>query len=389
MRPTRTRARSSERRLAASQSHNASNTGSTLLGSSSRTAVPVPEVAVRRRGRARFFVADKPDAVVLDFFAGSGTTAHAVMRLNKQDGGRRQSIMVTNNEVSAEEAAGLRAEGPSARRPRVGGARHLRAHHEAAHRPPRSPARRRTASRSRATTSSPTSSRWPTGFEENVEFFDLTYEDPERVRLGLGFEAIAPLLWLRAGQRGRADRRASRQRSHVADTYAVLSTSTAAADFVAAVRERRRLRIAYIVTDDETQFQVVAAQLPARVEPVRLYEAYLDNFEITAGGARRAVHAQGLPGRSRRASPRTASMTREDDYRRKDRRIAFALSAITGAGKTVMASAVFEALFDGSEEFEVEADPGAVVLWVTDDPNLNEQTRYRIMEASDRLDARG
>ncbi len=33
------------------------------------------------------------------------------MRLNKQDGGRRQSIMVTNNEVSAEEAAELRKQG--------------------------------------------------------------------------------------------------------------------------------------------------------------------------------------------------------------------------------------------------------------------------------------
>lgn len=74
-----------------------------------------------------------------------------------------------------------------------------------------------------------------------------------------------------------------------------------------------------------------------------------------------------------------------DDYRGRDRRVAFALSAITGAGKTVMASAVFEALFDGSEEFEFDGDPTAVVLWVTDDPNLNEQTRFRIMEASDRL----
>lgn len=77
----------------------------------------------------------------------------------------------------------------------------------------------------------------------------------------------------------------------------------------------------------------------------------------------------------------------KDDYRRKNRKIAFALSAITGAGKTVMASAVFEALFEGSEEFDTEGDPSAVVLWVTDDPNLNEQTRYRIMEASDRLDS--
>lgn len=50
-----------------------------------------------------------------------------------------------------------------------------------------------------------------------------------------------------------------------------------------------------------------------------------------------------------------------------------------------MASAVFEALFDGSQEYEFDGDPTAVVLWVTDDPNLNEQTRFRIIEASDRL----
>ena len=38
--------------------------------------------------------------IVLDFFAGSGTTAHAVMELNRQDGGNRQCILVTNNEIT-------------------------------------------------------------------------------------------------------------------------------------------------------------------------------------------------------------------------------------------------------------------------------------------------
>ena len=40
----------------------------------------------------------KPDGVVLDFFAGSGTTAHAVLEMNKQDDGQRQFILCTNNE---------------------------------------------------------------------------------------------------------------------------------------------------------------------------------------------------------------------------------------------------------------------------------------------------
>ena len=66
-------------------------------------------------------------------------------------------------------------------------------------------------------------------------------------------------------------------------------------------------------------------------------------------------------------------------------RNAFSLTAPTGAGKTVMAAAVFEALFHGDDIYEFNPDPGAVVLWFSDDPSLNEQTRFRLMEASDRL----
>jgi len=66
-------------------------------------------------------------------------------------------------------------------------------------------------------------------------------------------------------------------------------------------------------------------------------------------------------------------------------RHAFSLTAATGAGKTVMAAAVFEALFHGDDGFNFNRDPGAVVIWFSDDPSLNEQTRFRLMESSDRL----
>lgn len=61
------------------------------------------------------------------------------------------------------------------------------------------------------------------------------------------------------------------------------------------------------------------------------------------------------------------------------------LSATTGAGKTVMAAAVIEALFWGSEKFDVQPDPGAVVIWFSDDPNLNEQTKDRLRQASEKF----
>lgn len=74
-----------------------------------------------------------------------------------------------------------------------------------------------------------------------------------------------------------------------------------------------------------------------------------------------------------------------DDWHRRKLPVAFSLTATTGAGKTVMAAAVIEALFDGDPEHDFDADSGAVVLWFTDDPSLNEQTRFRLLEASDRI----
>lgn len=59
----------------------------------------------------RFFVANKPNALIVDFFAGSGTTLHAVNLLNAEDGGNRRCIMVTNNEVSEAEERNLKAQG--------------------------------------------------------------------------------------------------------------------------------------------------------------------------------------------------------------------------------------------------------------------------------------
>ena len=74
-----------------------------------------------------------------------------------------------------------------------------------------------------------------------------------------------------------------------------------------------------------------------------------------------------------------------DDWHRRESPVAFSLTATTGAGKTVMAAAVIEALFDGNTDYDFDPDPGAVVLWFTDDPSLNEQTRFRLLDAADRI----
>jgi type III restriction enzyme len=63
----------------------------------------------------------------------------------------------------------------------------------------------------------------------------------------------------------------------------------------------------------------------------------------------------------------------------------FSLTATTGAGKTVMAAAAIEALFWGNDAFNFDPDPGAVVLWFSDDPNLNKQTFNRLRQASEKF----
>jgi type III restriction enzyme len=65
---------------------------------------------------------------------------------------------------------------------------------------------------------------------------------------------------------------------------------------------------------------------------------------------------------------------------------AFALSAITGAGKTVIATAVIEAVMHGSSDLDCDPDSEATFLWVTDDPALNRQTRNKMLAASELLD---
>ena len=89
------RGRRDTRRIAPSQwkvsSHNASEHGTALLSTLlPGRAFPFPKSLYAVEDALRFFVKDKPDAMILDFFSGSGTTAHAVMRLNKQDKGVRQ-----------------------------------------------------------------------------------------------------------------------------------------------------------------------------------------------------------------------------------------------------------------------------------------------------------
>lgn len=59
----------------------------------------------------KLFLTNKKNATIIDFFAGSGTTMHAVFLMNAEDNGNRKCILVTNNEVSIEEEKRFESQG--------------------------------------------------------------------------------------------------------------------------------------------------------------------------------------------------------------------------------------------------------------------------------------
>ena len=275
----------------ANKAHDAGQYGTSLIGQligpTRRFSFPKSLYAVE--DSLRFFVSDNPDALVLDFFAGSGTTAHAVMRLNHQDGGRRKCICITNNEVSEEEAKEMTK-------------RNLR--HGDAEWESQGICQLITVPRITAAITGldpdgkPIAGEYKVkdvdivdefpmaeGFEENAVFFDLTYQNPDAVELGAAFKEVAPLLWLRAGARGSMIDHEEPGYA-IADSYAVLFDYSYVREFVPAVLSMPNISCAFIVTDDSSRFASVKAELGG-MECVRLYESYLRSFRIAAEDAAR------------------------------------------------------------------------------------------------------
>lgn len=80
--------------------YDASSHGTVLLDKilDRRKAFDYPKSLYAVLDALSVLVANKKEAIILDFFAGSGTTGHAVLELNKRDGGQRQFILCTDNQ---------------------------------------------------------------------------------------------------------------------------------------------------------------------------------------------------------------------------------------------------------------------------------------------------
>lgn len=267
------------------RSHDASTGGAGLLNKFlPGQKFPFPKSLYAVEDCLRFFTADKPDALIVDFFCGSGTTAHAVMRLNRQLGGHRRTILVTNNEVSAEEQAHLRSQGLQPGD--TGWEEHGIFEHI-------------TKPRVTAAITGMTPKGEPIegeykfvdefsiqdGFEENVRFFNLTYLDPETVEAKQAFGQVAHLLWLIGGAEGPVIEKESRSGWALPDgaTYGVLFRNKGRAAFAEALKARTEAgeppRHLFVVSDSTDEFHRSLEEVGADpAHTTRLYRHYLKNF---------------------------------------------------------------------------------------------------------------
>lgn len=264
--------------------HDSTQYGSRLLGNifgDRRFTFPKSLYAVR--DCLYFFTANNPNALIVDFFAGSGTTLHAVNLLNAEDGGNRRCILVTNNEVSDDEAKTLKKQGyqPGDEEwEKLGIARYVTW--------PRTVC----SITGQDVNGNPLKGEYLgseismcDGFAANVEYFKLGFLDKSSVALGQQFREILPMLWLKAGAVGKrpvlADGELPDMLIPESSNFAVLIDERYFGAFLAEIEARPDIEYVYLVTNSEDAYREMGSRIRTR-NVTQLYRDYIDNFVINS-----------------------------------------------------------------------------------------------------------
>ena len=298
--------------------HNSTDYGASIL----RKVIPghdfqYPKSLYAVRDTLSFFIKDKKDALIIDFFAGSGTTLHAVNLLNAEDDGKRRCICITNNELSDSEEKKLIKEGlrPSdSEWEKKGIAYHItwprtkctiegvdvkgntlkgnygcdiEAYQEYegdVTDPNTSKTVRRKLYKKSKKKAYPKLAeiKMSDGFKANAIFCELTYESAWPIRLDNAFDAIAPILWMQAGCKGPIIRRIGKSYL-TTDHYGVLFNYNQASKFCEKVKNTPSIKTVFVVTDDQRRYSNICRRIPEN-DVHRLYETYLRTFEIGGEG---------------------------------------------------------------------------------------------------------
>ena len=268
-------------------SHSASEHGSTFIKNilvARKFAYPKSVYAVH--DSIRFVTKDKLNALIVDFFAGSGTTLHAVNLLNAEDGGHRRCIMVTNNEVSADEAKMLKDKGyqpGDAEWEKLGIAHYVTW--------PRTVC----SIKGQDVNGNPLKGDYlgseppmhmADGFKANAVFFKLGFLDPTAVSLGMRISEMLPTLWLKTGAKGKCPELTGEQVPDMLilpeNQFAVLINENTFADFAEKLAEHPEIQTVFLATDYEVNYQSMVKNLNVE-NAYQLYRDYLDHFRVNRG----------------------------------------------------------------------------------------------------------
>lgn len=269
------------------KTHNAETYGTNIINTMIGKRFNYPKSIYAVHDTIRFFVANKPSALIIDFFAGSGTTLHAVNLLNAEDGGHRRCVMVTNNEVSADEAKNLTAKGlhPGDEEwDKLGIARYVTW--------PRSVC----SMKGHDINGNPLKGNYigsdlpmADGFQSNAIFFKLGFLDKTTVALGRQFRELLPVIWMKAGSTGSCPLLDADQLPTMMilpeNKFAVLIDENYFSEFEEKVSQDSRIETVFIVTDYEAGYRTMVQSLSVK-NTYQLYRDYLDNFRINQGGRR-------------------------------------------------------------------------------------------------------
>jgi len=267
------------------ESHNAETQGSNLLSKIFLNGrFPYPKSLYAVFDCLKMFVANNPQALIIDFFAGSGTTLHAVNLLNAEDGGHRRCIMVTNNEVSDAEAKSLTKQGyrPGDKEWEELGIAHnvtwprtvcsIEGHDV----------------NGKALKGNYIGSDIPMadGFKANAAYFKLGFLDKTSVALGRQFRELLPVLWMKGGAIGRCPTLENDELPEMLilpqNKMAVLIDEIYYSEFDAELSQHPEIQTVFIVTDSETAYRSMIRTYDSKV-CYQLYRDYLDNFRINTG----------------------------------------------------------------------------------------------------------
>ena len=304
-------------------SHDASTGGTNLLKSffgTSRFTFPKSLYAVH--DTIRFFVANKPDALIIDFFAGSGTTLHAVNLLNAVDDGHRRCILVTNNEVSVDEAKELTQQGykPGDENwERLGIARYVTWPRTVCSISGRNVDGEEVIGNYgfesdcydadddvtilSQKTGKPTKAivyrkgkremypelcliKMSDGFKANAAYFKLGFLDKTMVALGAQFKELLSVLWMKSGCIGKCPVLESEGLPNMVvypeNKFAVLINEMSYAGFEEEVSKYPQIQTIFIVTDSAGAYREMIKGMAGKTT-YQLYRDYLDNFRINIG----------------------------------------------------------------------------------------------------------